>query len=128
VPVTGLDTLAQRPEALLVTTRDSRIRLYNGPLLSVKYKGHRNKSSRIPATLSSDGTFVICGSDDGSTRPLAPSPPPTFCHGWRSAARCMLQCCAASGSAVPCKLVAAVELCTLCHCDALQGFRKCTHR
>jgi hypothetical protein len=65
--VTGLDTLAQRPEALLVTTRDSRVRLYNGPLLSVKYKGHRNKQSRIPATLSPDGTFVICGSDDGST-------------------------------------------------------------
>lgn len=69
MPVTGLDTLPQRPEALLVTTRDSRVRLYNGPLLSVKYKGHRNKSSRIPATLSSDGTFVICGSDDGCVLP-----------------------------------------------------------
>jgi hypothetical protein len=72
VPVTGLDTLPQRPEALLVTTRDSRVRLYNGPVLSVKYKGHRNRSSRIPASLSADGTFVICGSDDGSARPSVP--------------------------------------------------------
>jgi WD40 repeat protein len=68
IPVTGLDTISRRPEALLVTTRDSRIRLYQGASKQVvKYKGHRNKVSRISATFSVDGTYVICGSDDGCT-------------------------------------------------------------
>lgn len=66
VPVTGLDTLPQRPDALLVTTRDSRVRLYQGPLRVAKYKGVRNRCSRIAASFSPCGTYVICGSDDGS--------------------------------------------------------------
>lgn len=69
VPVTGLDTLPQRPDALLVTTRDSRVRLYQGPLRVAKYKGVRNRCSRIAASFSPCGTYVICGSDDGSVPP-----------------------------------------------------------
>lgn len=66
IPVTGLDTCPKRPDSVLVTTRDSRIRLYQGTSVqAVKYKGHSNKLSRVPATFSPDGMYVICGSDDG---------------------------------------------------------------
>ena len=66
VPVIGLDTVSRRPDAVLVTTRDSRIRMYQGTSSQVvKYKGHRNKLSRIAASYSPDGVYVICGSDDG---------------------------------------------------------------
>ena len=72
VPVTGLHTLSTRPDTVLVSTRDSRIRLYTGTSKqSVKFKGHRNKVSRIAATFSPDGMYVICGSDDGCAPPLA---------------------------------------------------------
>ena len=71
VPVTGLDTTPSRPDAVLVTTRDSRIRMYQGTSAqAVKFKGHRNRLSRVAATFSPDGMYVICGSDDGGARPL----------------------------------------------------------
>jgi WD40 repeat protein len=70
VPVTGLDTLSKRRDAVLVTTRDSRIRLYQGTSSQVvKYKGHKNKVSRIAASFSPDGMYVVCGSDDGCAFP-----------------------------------------------------------
>jgi hypothetical protein len=70
VPVTGLDTLSKRPDAVLVTTRDSRIRLYQGTSSqAVKYKGHKNRISRVAASFSPDGMYVICGSDGGCARP-----------------------------------------------------------
>jgi WD repeat-containing protein 44 len=76
VPVTGLDVLPQRPGSLLVSTRDSRVRLFQGTTQQImKYKGHRNKAtSMISATFSQDGLFVISGSDDGSA-PLDHSQP-----------------------------------------------------
>lgn len=66
VPVVGIDVLSKRPEAILVTTRDSRVRLYENSKQTVKFKGHRNKLSRIAASFSPDGVYVISGSDDGS--------------------------------------------------------------
>jgi hypothetical protein len=67
------------PEAkLLVTTLDSRVRLYRVATLSLicKYKGHVNEgsvvrdresvSTQIRGVLSPDMNFVACGSEDGS--------------------------------------------------------------
>lgn len=54
----------------LVTTNDSRIRLYtleNYHIdLKTKYKGHKNAKHQIGASFSQDGKFVISGSDDGA--------------------------------------------------------------
>jgi len=54
----------------LVTTNDSRIRLFTLEKyhinLKTKYKGHKNIKFKNGATLSDDGKFVICGSDDGA--------------------------------------------------------------
>ncbi len=33
--------------------------------LRTKYKGHHNRNTQIRSTFSQDGTFLICGSDDG---------------------------------------------------------------
>lgn len=57
--------LASNPPSLLVTSNDSRIRLYDGYVMKAKYKGHQNRSTQIKASFSSRGDYIICGSDDG---------------------------------------------------------------
>ncbi|SCZ97886.1 BZ3500_MvSof-1268-A1-R1_Chr3-3g06434 [Microbotryum saponariae] len=53
-------------ERLLVTSNDSRIRLYhtNDKAVEAKYAGHENTSSQIRASFSGDGKYVISGSED----------------------------------------------------------------
>ena len=51
---------------LLITSNDSRIRLYNfrDKGLELKFRGNENNSSQIRATLTDDGRYVACGSED----------------------------------------------------------------
>ncbi|KAK3944362.1 WD repeat-containing protein 44 [Diplogelasinospora grovesii] len=51
---------------VLITSNDSRIRVYNlrDKSLDVKLKGHDNACSQIAASFSDDGKYVICGSED----------------------------------------------------------------
>jgi WD40 repeat protein len=51
---------------LLITTNDSRIRMYNfrDKSLEVKFKGNMNTCSQIHATFSDTGKYIICGSED----------------------------------------------------------------
>lgn len=51
---------------LLITSNDSRVRLYNlrDKSLEMKFKGNENTSSQIRAQLSDDGRYVVCGSED----------------------------------------------------------------
>jgi WD40 repeat protein len=51
---------------LLITSNDSRVRLYNfrDKNLELKFRGNENNSSQIRATMSDDGRYVICGSED----------------------------------------------------------------
>ncbi|GJN94192.1 hypothetical protein Rhopal_007266-T1 [Rhodotorula paludigena] len=53
-------------ERLLVTTNDSRLRLYHtaDKILETKYAGHENTSSQIRASFSDDGRWIISGSED----------------------------------------------------------------
>ncbi|PGH05349.1 hypothetical protein AJ79_06818 [Helicocarpus griseus UAMH5409] len=70
--ITGIDTIFLPPKdshgsiKLLITSNDSRIRLYNfrDRSLQAKFRGNENASSQIRATFSSDGRYVICGSED----------------------------------------------------------------
>jgi WD repeat-containing protein 44 len=55
----------QTSQSLLVTSNDSRIRLYDGYVLRAKFKGHANRSTQIKASFSPRGDYIICGSDDG---------------------------------------------------------------
>ena len=51
---------------ILVTSNDSRIRLYDlrDLTLTCKYKGCANNSSQIKASFSSNGRYIVCGSED----------------------------------------------------------------
>lgn len=52
---------------ILVTSNDSRLRVYNAQdkSLEAKFSGHENTSSQIRASFSEDSRFIICGSEDG---------------------------------------------------------------
>ncbi|CAG8456049.1 7089_t:CDS:10 [Ambispora gerdemannii] len=67
--ITGIEAIPGTlpgQDKLLISSNDSRIRLYNmrDKSLECKYKGLENTCSQIRATFSDDGRFIICGSED----------------------------------------------------------------
>ncbi|RWS31573.1 WD repeat-containing protein 44-like protein [Leptotrombidium deliense] len=64
--VTGIEGVGDTK--ILVTTNDSRIRLYDLRDLSLacKYKGCINFSSQIKASVSQDAKYIVCGSENSS--------------------------------------------------------------
>ncbi|CAI7584527.1 unnamed protein product [Penicillium glandicola] len=75
--ITGIDTMkvpkdggskddAESEIKLLVTSNDSRIRLYDfhSRSLRAKFRGNENTCSQIRATFTNDGKYIICGSED----------------------------------------------------------------
>ncbi|KAL2829996.1 WD40-repeat-containing domain protein [Aspergillus cavernicola] len=70
--ITGIDTMVSPQDdpngdvKLLITSNDSRIRLYDfrERTLEAKFRGNENTCSQIRATFSDDGNHVICGSED----------------------------------------------------------------
>ncbi|ANB12224.1 hypothetical protein AWJ20_473 [Sugiyamaella lignohabitans] len=54
---------------LLISTNDSRLRLYNlhDGSMEIKFKGHENEQTQISATFSDDGRHIITGSEDSRT-------------------------------------------------------------
>ncbi|KAI1005888.1 putative WD repeat-containing protein [Podosphaera aphanis] len=71
--ITGIRTTGTLPDFpgggevnILVTSNDSRIRLYNfkEERLEMKFQGHENTCSQIKASFSDDGRYVICGSEN----------------------------------------------------------------
>ncbi|XP_073497442.1 WD repeat-containing protein 44 [Phyllobates terribilis] len=63
--ITGIEPLPGENK-ILVTSNDSRIRLYDlrDLSLSMKYKGCVNSSSQIKASFSHDFTYIVSGSED----------------------------------------------------------------
>lgn len=66
--VTGI-TLSKDKESVLISTNDSRIRLYSlhDYSLNCKYSGLVNNESQIGASFSPNGEFLISGSEDHNT-------------------------------------------------------------
>ncbi|KAL9119707.1 MAG: hypothetical protein Q9187_003734, partial [Circinaria calcarea] len=70
--VTGIQVINYPPQdpngevKLLITSNDSRIRVYNlrDKGLELKLKGNQNTCSQIHATFSDDARYIICGSED----------------------------------------------------------------
>ena len=62
--ITGLSFMPGDDRKLLVTSNDSRIRVYDGYTLACKYKGHKNNNSQIRASFSPGAEFIVCGSED----------------------------------------------------------------
>ncbi|KAL9079580.1 MAG: hypothetical protein Q9157_001577, partial [Trypethelium eluteriae] len=73
--ITGIQAVNMPPHdlngeiKLLITSNDSRIRLYNfrDKSLEIKFKGNENNYSQIRASFSDDARYVICGSEDRKT-------------------------------------------------------------
>uniref|UniRef100_A0AC11CL87 WD repeat domain 44 n=1 Tax=Ovis aries TaxID=9940 RepID=A0AC11CL87_SHEEP len=63
--ITGIEPLPGENK-ILVTSNDSRIRLYDlrDLSLSMKYKGYVNSSSQIKASFSHDFNYLVSGSED----------------------------------------------------------------
>lgn len=63
--ITGVEPLPGE-DKILVTSNDSRIRLYDlrDLTLTCKYKGCTNNSSQIKASFSPKSKYLICGSED----------------------------------------------------------------
>lgn len=70
--VTGIQAINYPPEdpngevKLLITSNDSRVRVYDlrDKSLELKLKGNENSCSQIHATFSDDAQYIICGSED----------------------------------------------------------------
>ncbi|KAE8451579.1 hypothetical protein EG329_003652 [Mollisiaceae sp. DMI_Dod_QoI] len=70
--ITGIRTTTFPPDdpegevKVLITSNDSRVRLYNlrDKSLEMKFRGHENTCSQINASFSDDARYVICGSED----------------------------------------------------------------
>ena len=70
--ITGIQAINHPPEdpngevKLLITSNDSRVRVYNlrDKGLELKLKGNENACSQIHACFSDDAQYIICGSED----------------------------------------------------------------
>jgi WD40 repeat protein len=70
--ITGIRTITFPPNdpegdmKVLITSNDSRVRMYNlrDKSLEMKFRGHENTCSQINASFSDDAEYVICGSED----------------------------------------------------------------
>lgn len=63
--ITGIEPMPGE-DKILVTSNDSRIRLYDLRDLSLtcKYRGFTNSSSQIKGTVSHDGKYIVSGSEN----------------------------------------------------------------
>ncbi|KAF2838120.1 WD40 repeat-like protein, partial [Patellaria atrata CBS 101060] len=81
--ITGIQTMAFPPGSsnhevkLLISSNDSRVRLYNfrDKSLEIKFKGYENNHSQIRASFSDDSRYVICGSEDRKAYIWSTGPP-----------------------------------------------------
>ncbi|KAF2260370.1 WD40 repeat-like protein [Lojkania enalia] len=62
---------------LLISSNDSRVRLYNfrDKSLEIKFKGHENNCSQIRASFADDTGHIICGSEDRKAYIWSTCPP-----------------------------------------------------
>ncbi|KNA09591.1 hypothetical protein SOVF_152250 [Spinacia oleracea] len=76
--ITGFQFAPGSSSEVLITSADSRVRVVDGLDLVHKFKGFRNTNSQISASLTANGKYVVCASEDshvyvwkheGETRP-----------------------------------------------------------
>ncbi|KAI3970888.1 hypothetical protein MKX01_024535 [Papaver californicum] len=62
--VTGFQFIPGNTSEVLITSADSRIRIFDGSDVIHKFRGFRNTSSQISASFTPDGKYVVCASED----------------------------------------------------------------
>ncbi|KAK1389504.1 WD repeat-containing protein 44 [Heracleum sosnowskyi] len=61
---TGFQYNPSNPSEMLITSADSRIRIFDGSQITYKFRGFRNTSSQIASSFTPDGKYVISASED----------------------------------------------------------------
>ncbi|OVA13209.1 WD40 repeat [Macleaya cordata] len=64
--ITGFQFAPGSSSEVIITSADSRIRVIDGVDLVHKFKGFRNTSSQISASLTANGKYVVCASGDSN--------------------------------------------------------------
>lgn len=62
--ITGFQFAPGSSSEVLITSADSRVRVVEGVDLVHKFKGFRNANSQISASLTANGRYVVCASED----------------------------------------------------------------
>ncbi|XP_055807406.1 uncharacterized protein LOC129876107 [Solanum dulcamara] len=62
--ITGFQFVPGSMSQVLITSADSRIRVVDDADLFHKFKGFRNTSRQISASMTADGRYVVCASED----------------------------------------------------------------
>lgn len=62
--ITGFQFAPGSSSEVLITSADSRVRVVDGVDLVHKFKGFRNTNSQISASLTANGKYVVCASED----------------------------------------------------------------
>ncbi|WOL19010.1 WD repeat-containing protein 44-like [Canna indica] len=63
--ITGFQQFAPgNPSEVMITSADSRVRVFDNLNMIHKFRGFRNTTSQISASYTSDGKYVICASED----------------------------------------------------------------
>jgi len=64
--ITGIESMNSNNSKVLITSNDSRIRLYDIRTKEIerKYRGYSNQSSQIRSSFSHDDQYIISGSED----------------------------------------------------------------
>ncbi|XP_065046986.1 uncharacterized protein LOC135678298 [Musa acuminata AAA Group] len=62
--ITGFQFAPGNPSQVLITSADSRVRIFDGPNMVHKFRGFRNTSSQISASYASEGKYVVSASED----------------------------------------------------------------
>jgi len=89
--------VAAAPPRMLVSSNDSRARLFDGLSLRTKFKGHATRHAQLRATFDASGSRLVTGSDDGRVV-VWDAPPPAAGRGAAAAAAAAVQ---SSMSALP---------------------------
>ncbi|XP_042480653.1 uncharacterized protein LOC122061457 [Macadamia integrifolia] len=62
--ITGFEFAPSNPSEVLISSADSRIRIFDGSDIIHKFRGFRNTSSQISASFTVDGKYVVSASED----------------------------------------------------------------
>ncbi|KAF9625765.1 hypothetical protein IFM89_026905 [Coptis chinensis] len=62
--ITGFEFAPGNSSEVLITSADSRVRIFDGSDITCKFRGFRNTSSQISASFTTDGKYIVSASED----------------------------------------------------------------
>lgn len=65
-PVTGFQFSPEDSKRVMITSADSRVRIFDGDDVSHKFKGLRKTKSQLSASFTSDGRYIVSAGEDSN--------------------------------------------------------------